>query len=236
MNIALIGYGKMGREVERLATEAGDSVVSIFDIDAPASPDGLARADMCIEFSTPDAVLGNMKMASEIGVDIVVGTTGWYDQLEDVRGWFSDSALLYAQNFSIGVNVFYRIVRKAAQLMDPLEQYDVYVEEQHHKGKLDSPSGTAWRIGEILLDEIGRKTKILQGSPGGAIGPEDLQISSVRAGTISGSHTVGFDSEADAIELRHVAKNRTGFALGALRAARWVQGRKGIFTMDDVEL
>ena len=235
MNLALIGYGKMGREVERAATDAGDSVVAIFDIDTPASPDGLARADMCIEFSTPDAVLGNMKMASEIGVDIVVGTTGWYDQLEEVRDWFSDSALLYAQNFSIGVNVFYRIVRKAAQLMDPLEQYDVYVEEQHHKGKLDSPSGTAWRIGEILLDEVRRKTKILQGSPAGAIGSEDLQISSVRAGAIAGSHTVGFDSEADAIALRHVAKNRKGFALGALRAARWVQGRKGIFTMDDVE-
>jgi 4-hydroxy-tetrahydrodipicolinate reductase len=236
MNIALIGYGKMGREVERLAVEAGDDVVGIFDIDPPASVEGIRSADVCIEFSTPEAVLDNMRLAAEAQVSIVVGTTGWYDQLPEVRTWFKDSAMIYAQNFSIGVNVFYRILRRAAQLMEAQPQYDVFVEEQHHKGKVDSPSGTALKMSEILLQELTRKTSILKGEPKGPIRAEDLQISSVRAGAIPGSHMVGFDSEADAIELRHSAKNRSGFALGALEAARWVRGRRGVFTMDDVDL
>jgi 4-hydroxy-tetrahydrodipicolinate reductase len=226
----------MGREVEKVAREAGDNVVAVFDIDSPVSAAALEPADVCIEFSVPGAVLGNMKVAAEAGVDIVVGATGWYDRLDEVRGWFTDSALLYAQNFSIGVNVFYRIVRRAAELVGPLSQYDVYVEEQHHRRKLDSPSGTAERLAEILLGEVRQKTHVLRGAPASAMPPDALQISSIRAGAIAGVHTVGFDSEADYIELKHVARNRTGFALGALAAARWVRGRKGVFTMDDVEL
>src|SRR5690606_3729123 len=131
----------------------------------------------------------------------------------------------------LGVHTFYRIVRRAAELMNGLPDYDVYVEEQHHRQKLDSPSGTAHRLGEILLEELDRKTRVTLGAPEGAIRPEDLQITSVRAGAITGMHTVGFDSPADAIELKHVAKNRSGFAAGALAAARWVHGRKGVFTM-----
>ena len=235
MDIAIIGYGRMGQEIERVATEAGDSIVGTFDIDTPASVDALKAADVCIEFSVPEAVLGNMKMAAEAGVDIVVGATGWYDRLEDVRPWFTDSAMIYAQNFSIGVNVFYRIVRRAAELIDALPQYDVYVTEQHHRGKVDSPSGTALRLGEILLDQIERKAGIVEGAPDGEIRPDLLQVSSIRAGTIPGVHTVGLDSEADVIELKHVARSRAGFALGALAAARWVRGRQGVFTMDDVD-
>jgi 4-hydroxy-tetrahydrodipicolinate reductase len=236
MNIAIIGYGRMGHQIEKVAQNAGDTIVGVFDIDTPASVDSIKGADVCIDFSVPDSVLDNMKMAAEARVDIVVGATGWYDQLDEVRTWFTDSAMVYAQNFSIGVNVFYRIIRRAAELMDPLSQYDVYVEEQHHNKKVDSPSGTALRLGEILLAGIDRKTGTVQGSPDGPISQEALQISSVRAGSIAGVHTVGFDSEEDFIELKHVARNRTGFALGALAAARWVRGRKGVFTMDDVEL
>jgi 4-hydroxy-tetrahydrodipicolinate reductase len=236
MKIALIGYGKMGREVERLALEAGDQIVSKFDLDPLPDARGLQKAEVCIEFSTPETVLENMKLAADSGVDIVVGTTGWYDHLEEVRTWFADSALLYAQNFSIGVNVFYRILQRAAELMESLPEYDVFVEEHHHRGKVDSPSGTALRITEILLEGIERKAKTVEGSPSGSIAEDELQISSVRAGTMAGTHIVGFDSEGDMIELRHAAKNRIGFAIGALRAARWVRGKKGVFTIDDMSI
>ncbi len=235
MKIALIGYGKMGREVERLALQSGDEIVSKFDLDPLPDARGLQKAEVCIEFSTPDAVLENIKLAAECGVDIVVGTTGWYDHLEEVRTWFTDSALVYAQNFSIGVNVFYRILRRAAELMESLPEYDVYVEERHHKCKVDSPSGTALRITEILLEEIERKTRIVEGTPDGGIGGEELQVSSVRAGTMPGTHIVGFESEGDMIELRHTARNRLGFAMGALRAARWVRGKKGVFSIEDLD-
>ena len=236
MKIALIGYGKMGREVERLALEAGDQIVSKFDLDPLPDARGLQKAEVCIEFSTPETVMENMKLAADSGVDIVVGTTGWYDHLEEVRSWFTGSALVYAQNFSIGVNAFYRILERAAQLMESLPEYDVFVEERHHRGKVDSPSGTALRISEILLKEIERKTRTVEGTPPGGIGEEALQISSLRAGTMAGTHIVGFDSAGDMIELRHTAKNRMGFAMGALRAARWVRGKKGVFTMDDVDI
>ncbi len=235
MKIALIGYGKMGREVERLALQAGDQIVSKFDLDPLPDARGLQKADVCIEFSTPAAVMANMKLAADSGVDIVVGTTGWYGHVEQVRGWFTDSALVYAQNFSPGVNVFYRILQRAAELMDSLPEYDVFVEEHHHRGKADCPSGTALRIAEILLGEIERKTRTVEGVPRDGIREDALQISSVRAGTMPGTHIVGFDSDGDIIELRHTAKNRMGFAMGALRAARWVRGRKGVFTIDDID-
>lgn len=236
MRVALIGYGRMGREVERAALEAGDTVVARFDIDRPVTVEGLADAEVSIDFSMPECVVSNLQVASEAGTDIVVGTTGWYEQLERVRPWFQSSAMLYAQNFSIGVNVFYRIVRRAAELMNALPDYDVYVEELHHRKKVDSPSGTAERIGAIVLEEIERKKTVTTSLGEGAIPPDVLQIASVRAGSAAGVHAVGFDSPADSIELRHTARSRAGFAAGALLAARWVRGRKGVFTMDDVEL
>lgn len=237
MKIALVGYGKMGREVEAVATEAGDEIVGRFDIDIPPTSEALEEsgAEVSIEFSTPASVLANMKAAADAGIDIVVGTTGWYDRLDEVRGWFDRSALLYAQNFSIGVNVFYRMVRQAARTMNSLPGYDVWVEERHHREKVDSPSGTAFRLGQILLEELDRKSSTVEGSPAGKIAPGALQIASVRAGNIAGVHTVGFDSEADYIELKHVARSRRGFAEGAVAAARWVRGRQGVFTMDDVQ-
>lgn len=236
MKLALIGYGKMGREIERLALERGDTVVGTFDIDSLPTPEALAEAEVCLDFSVPESVVHNMKMAADAGVDMVVGTTGWYARLDEVRKWFDSSGLIYAQNFSVGVNVFYRIVRRAAELLGPLEAYDVYVSEEHHSQKADSPSGTAIRISEILMESIPRKTRIVTNVERGPIPADAIHVSSIRAGSISGVHRVGFDSEGDSIELRHVARSRAGFAAGALIAAQWIQGRRGVFTMDDVEL
>lgn len=236
MKIALVGYGKMGREIERLAVGRGDTIVSVFDIDTLPTPEGLAEAEVCIDFSVPKAVVHNIKTAADAGVDMVVGTTGWYEHLGEVRKWFDSSGLVYSQNFSIGANLFYRIVRHAAQLVGPIGEYDVFVAEEHHREKVDSPSGTALRLGEILLETLGSKSRIVTDLGPGAMAPDALHVSAVRAGSIAGVHRVGFDSEADTIELRHVARSRTGFALGALAAARWVRGRRGVFTMDDVEL
>ena len=236
MNIALIGFGKMGREVERAAGESGDTVVACFDSSSPASRRALVRAEICIDFSTPEAVIEHMELAAESGIDIVVGTTGWYQHLDQVRGLFGDSAMLYAHNFSVGMNIFFRAVKQMGALMNGAPEYDVYVQEHHNSDKVDSPSGTALRLGDILLEQVDRKKQTHTGSPAGGISPDSLQLSSLRAGTVPGSHTVGFDSPADSIELRHASKNRAGFAIGALKAARWVIGKKGVYTMDDVDL
>ena len=236
MRIALIGYGKMGHEIEAVAREQGETIVRTFDIDSPATPASLNDVDMCIEFSTPHTVLDNIRVALEAGKDIVVGTTGWYDRLPEIRKAVTDTGLLYSPNFSIGVNMTFRIVAAAAELMRNASEYDPYVHELHHRQKADSPSGTALRLAEILLARIDRKKSMETARVDGKIRPEVLHVSSTRVGTLAGTHTVGFDSEADLIEITHVAKTRRGFALGAVRAAQWLKGRKGVYTMDDVEL
>jgi 4-hydroxy-tetrahydrodipicolinate reductase len=236
MKIALIGFGKMGREIDSVAREQGETVAKIFDITPPVTPDALADVDVCIEFSTPQAAVGNIKAAIEARKDIVVGTTGWYEHLPALESRVKESGLLYSANFSLGVNIFFRVVSRAAQLMKNAPQYDPYIHEMHHRQKVDSPSGTALRLSKLLLAEISSKKDVLCRPPDGMIAQDALHVSSTRTGTVVGTHTVGFDSEADFIELRHVAKNRKGFALGALAGARWLRGRKGIYTMDDVDL
>lgn len=236
MKIAIIGFGKMGREIDAIAREQGETVACTFDIGNEVTAQALADVDVCIEFSTPDAVLSNIRTAIEAKRDIVVGTTGWHHHLPELKGQVKDSGLLYSSNFSLGMNYFFRIVRRAAELVNHAPDYDPYVHEIHHRQKVDSPSGTALRLGEILLDSIDRKKEILGKTSEGKIGPEMLHVTSTRVGVVAGTHTVGFDSEADLIELTHVAKTRRGFALGALTAARWLRGRKGIYTMDDVDL
>jgi 4-hydroxy-tetrahydrodipicolinate reductase len=236
MKIALIGFGKMGREIDAIGREQGETIERIFDSRQPLQAEALKNIDVCIEFSTPDAVLSNIQTAIQAKCDIVVGTTGWYQHLPELKTAVKDSGLLYAANFSLGMNYFVRIVRHAAELMNRATDYDPYVTEIHHRQKVDSPSGTALRLAHVLVDKIDRKKEILAKPAEGKIGPEMLHVSSTRAGAVAGIHTVGFDSEADLIELRHVAKTRRGFALGALAAARWLRGRKGVFTMDDVDL
>jgi 4-hydroxy-tetrahydrodipicolinate reductase len=238
MKIALIGYGKMGKTIEGLALAQGHSIAGTFDIDRPADVASLASADVCIEFSTPETAVENIRTAIAARKDIVVGTTGWYDRLPEIRKSLegAESGVLYSANFSIGVNLYFRIAAAAAELMRNYEDYDPYIHEVHHRQKADSPSGTALRLAEIVMARIGRKKEIATGRMDGRIPEHTLHVSSTRTGSCAGTHTVGFDSEADLIELTHIARSRKGFALGALRAAQWLHGRKGIYTMDDVEL
>jgi 4-hydroxy-tetrahydrodipicolinate reductase len=236
MKIALMGFGKMGREIDSIAREQGEVIARVFEIDNPVKPQDLADIDICIEFSTPESVLPNIRAAIQAKRDIVVGTTGWSQHLDEIKSAVKDSGLLYSSNFSLGMNIFFRLTKSAAALMNRATEYDPYVHESHHRQKVDSPSGTALSLAKILIQNIDRKKEILSEPPEGSIRPEMLHVSSTRAGFIAGTHTVGFDSEADLIELHHVAKSRRGFALGALTAARWLRGRKGVYTMDDVEL
>ena len=236
MKIALMGFGKMGREIDFMAREQGETISRVFDSRHPIKPEALADVDMCIEFSTPDAVVSNIRAAIEARKDIVVGTTGWDAHLPEIRNSVKESGLLYSTNFSVGMNIFFRLVRRAAELMRNAQDYDPYIQEVHHRQKVDSPSGTALSLASILLSQIDRKKGVLARPPEGKIPPEMLHISSTRAGVNPGMHTVAFDSEGDLIELRHVAKSRRGFAQGTLIAARWLRGKKGVYTMDDVEL
>ena len=239
MRIALVGTGQMGSTVERLAGERGHDVVARFDVDRPlseANPDALSGADVAIEFSLPDAVPGNVRRYCEAGVPAVIGTTGWYDALDDVREMVasSDTALLYAPNFSLGIALVVRALRGVMPLLNRLPEYDVFVHEVHHVRKVDSPSGTALLLGRTLLDGLDRKQRIETETQHGRIDPEALHVTSSRAGTVFGEHSVGIDSAFDRIAISHEARGREGFAFGALRSAEWLIGKKGMFTLDDV--
>lgn len=231
----------MGREIEAAAAGKGIEVVSIIDPSASrsgifrkADESSLADADVAIDFSAPDAVLENIESVSALGKNIVVGTTGWQGGIEKARNIVESNGtgLIYSQNFSIGMNFYLAAIEHCAALFNLNEDYDVYAYELHHREKLDAPSGTAMKIEKILLDRISRKKKALHGIEG-KITPEQLNVASIRAGYIPGTHVVGFDSFADTIEIKHSARNRSGFAAGALLAAQWLQNRKGFFTMQD---
>ncbi len=240
MNIALIGHGRMGAEVERVARERGIPIKQIFTIEnnlrgMAITPEALRDVDVCIDFSVPTAVLQNVTRVAACGKNIVVGTTGWYDMLKDVEKVVKDGhiGLLYAPNFSIGMNVFMHLLATSAHLFDKFDMYDVGVHEVHHTGKVDSPSGTALALGQTILQHIRRKREMLHDTAHRQIRPDQLHVTSSRIGSTVGLHRVVFDSEADSIELIHTAKNRTGFALGALAAAEWLKGKKGFYTMKD---
>jgi 4-hydroxy-tetrahydrodipicolinate reductase len=243
MNLALIGHGKMGKEVERVAQEKGIKVVKVFEVDE--NPDGtginkdsLKSVDVCIDFSSPEAVLSNIEAVADCGKNIVVGTTGWYDRLDYVRKLVKEKKIgfLYASNFSLGVNIFNQIVMDAAHLFEKYPQYDVAINETHHKAKADSPSGTALTLGSTILQAIKRKSELVTETQHAAIKPHQLHVTSTRMGAVTGKHAVLFDSDADTIELVHTAKNRSGMAFGAIVAAEWIKGKKGFYTMRDVLL
>jgi len=243
MTIALIGYGKMGKEVEAAAHERAIKIGRIFTEEenaggAAITPESLRHVDVCIDFSSPVAVLDNIRAVAASGHNMVVGTTGWYDRLEEVRALVKEKKIgfLYAANFSLGVNVFSQIVMDAARLFERHPEYDVALREQHHRGKADSPSGTALSLASVVMQTFRRKSEIVSGQMHGAIKPHQLHVSSTRIGHATGTHTVIFDSEADSIELTHTARTRRGFALGALVAAEWLKGKKGFYTMRDVIL
>lgn len=242
LNIALVGTGRMGRAVEAVIKREGrHAVVARFDAKHPLAdvrdPEAeLNGADLAIDFSSPDAALDNLHQYGFWGLDAVIGTTGWYDDLDKVRGWVEEgqNAVLYAPNFSLGVAVLVRAIRGALPLLDRLADYDPFVHELHHTGKVDSPSGTALMLAHELLDGLGRKSRIEPETQHGRIEPDALHVTSTRVGAVFGEHTVGFDSEVDQLLFRHIAKGRDGFAVGAVRAAEWVRGRTGLFSLDDM--
>ena len=237
LNIALSGMGQMGQAIERIAVEQGHEVVARFDLDAPV-PDsirGFEGADV-IDFTSPSAVLEHIQGYCKAGIPAVIGTTGWYDALPLVEAWVAehDATVLYAPNFSIGVALLVEAVRAVAPYLNALPEYDVFVHEAHHTNKIDSPSGTALHLAKQILRGMERKTRIEVEAQHGRIAPDALHVSSTRVGHVFGRHEVGIDGVYDQISLIHDAKSRNGFAYGAIRAAGWIQGRKGLFTLDDV--
>jgi 4-hydroxy-tetrahydrodipicolinate reductase len=243
MNLALIGYGKMGKEVELVAKEKGVTVAKIFTLENNTgglglTKDSLKGIDVCVDFSFPQNVLDNIDAVAECGKNIVVGTTGWYDKLDQVKKLVKEKKIgfLYSANFSLGVNIFSQIIIDASHLFERYSEYDVSINEVHHKGKADSPSGTALSLGSIVLQTLKRKSELLMTPSHGEIKPHQLHVTSTRVGHVAGKHTVLFDSESDSVELTHTAKSRRGFALGAVVAAEWLKGRKGFYTMRDVIL
>jgi 4-hydroxy-tetrahydrodipicolinate reductase len=223
MNIALVGYGKMGKLIEQLAEAKGHKIVAI--IDSKEIVGNLNDADVIIDFSHPDSVLETVKTYAKLQKNFVIGTTGWYDRLDELKELVNhyQFGLIYAPNFSIGVNLFMKIVGFAAEMMNPFEEYDVGGYEQHHAHKVDKPSGTALAMIELLMKKMDRKKQIVQ-----------EHFSSLRCGSNPGLHRVLFDSPIDTISIEHQAHSREGFALGAIRAAEWLQGKKGLFTIDDM--
>ena len=237
LRLALIGYGKMGKEVERIAHDRGMEITARVDIDTPSlAIEGVQKADVAIHFAIPPTVVQHVEELARLRKPIVVGTTGWQNDRLKVQSLVESAGigLVHASNFSIGVNVLYRLLDEAGKLFDRFGEYDVSVHEVHHKDKLDSPSGTALSIANVLLKNVKRKSEILAGSPEGKIRPDQLQVTSGRMGAVVGTHGVTFDSAADSIAIVHTAKNRTGFALGAVVAAEWIKDKKGMFTFDDV--
>jgi 4-hydroxy-tetrahydrodipicolinate reductase len=221
MRLAIVGYGKMGRLIEQTAPEFGFEVGLKLDIDENREGAGITAekfrgVDVAVEFSTPDAVVRNIERISALGVNLVVGTTGWYDQLPRVRAAVerAGSGLIYSPNFSVGVQVFFRVVEAAARLLREEADYDAWAYEIHHRMKKDAPSGTLLKLREVM-------------EQAGWARPIDTAAN--RAGAIPGVHRIGFDSEADTITLTHTARSRLGFARGALKAARWIAGRKGVY-------
>ncbi|SMC57374.1 4-hydroxy-tetrahydrodipicolinate reductase [Pedobacter africanus] len=242
MKIALLGYGKMGQIIERFALERGHDVVLKISIDntEDLTTANLAKADVAIDFSAPDAALGNIYACFDANVPVVVGTTGWYGQLQEVKNecLSRNNSLLYGSNFSIGVNLFFHINKVMAKLMNDYPAYEVQVEEIHHTQKLDSPSGTAMTIAEGIIEQMDRKTEWVNELVGAqfddVVKKDQLLIESLRIENVPGTHTVLYSSEVDEIELKHTAHNRAGFALGAVVAAEWLQNKQGFFNIADI--
>ncbi|MAW65140.1 MAG: 4-hydroxy-tetrahydrodipicolinate reductase [Flavobacteriales bacterium] len=234
MKIAILGYGKMGREIERIVLSRGNDVVLKIGEDnlQDLTKDNLRKADVAIEFSTPHTVYDNIQLCFEANVPIVVGTTGWLDkmnycvqQTEDGKGLF------YASNFSVGVNVFFEINKKLAALMSPYEDYKVEMEEVHHTEKLDAPSGTAITLAEGILDNL---TTVKSWVNNKANSSDELGILSKRVEKVPGTHIVTYQNEIDEIYIRHTAHNRKGFALGAVLAAEFMKDKTGFYGMSDL--
>lgn len=226
----------MGKMIEKSALARNHSIAAKFSSQNLISINTVKESDVCIDFSHPDAILNNIHTLAKAGKNIVVGTTGWYDKLDEVKQIVKKNriGLLYSPNFSIGVNLFLEIVSAAAKLLDLFPDYDVGMIEAHHNQKVDSPSGTALAISQELLKQIKRKKRIVEELQGKPIPSDAIHLSTLRCGAIPGTHSVIFDSPADTITLTHQARSREGFALGAVVAAEWLVGKQGLFTLNDL--
>ncbi len=230
MKIALLGYGKMGKVIEKIALERGHHVV--LKIDKDDTNFDLSVADVAIDFSVPTAAVGNISAALNQNVPVISGTTGWLDKFEDIKSLCekTNGAFIYASNFSLGVNLFFELNKVLAKLITPFKEYNVQIEEIHHTQKQDAPSGTAITLAEGIAKESNYEGWTL--SP--KTEPQKIKIEAKRIENVPGTHTINYTSEVDTLEITHTAHNRNGFALGAVVAAEWIIGKKGIFTMKDV--
>lgn len=244
MNIAIIGFGKMGKKIYQIASEKGYSITSIID---PLSTDSLVTdktitiqslkgCDVVIDFSHPSCIIENIKFYISNSIPAVIGTTGWYDNIEMLKEYasnYSNSSIIYSGNFSIGVSLYREVVKLASSLFGKTGSYDVFANEIHHREKADSPSGTAALISDIIVDNFEGKDKVVTQRLDRKIEANEIHVSSTRGGWIPGTHSVVFDSPFDSIELTHRARTRDGFAIGAVLAASWLIDKKGFFTLDD---
>lgn len=235
MNIALIGYGKMGHEIEKIALQRGHNIVSIIDMNnlEEFNSPAFKSADVAIEFSTPDSAIQNYRKCFEVGVAVVAGTTGWLEHLDEVKRACAEQGqtFFYASNYSLGVNIFFALNKYLAKIMNSYPSYDVKMEEVHHIHKLDAPSGTAITLAEDLIKEVDRKERWnLEVEEK----QTDLPIHCIREGEVPGIHEIIYESEADIISIKHDAKSRVGFALGAVLAAEFTNGKKGFLGMGDM--
>lgn len=236
MKIALIGYGKMGREIEKIARKRGHEIVSIIDIDNLQDFDssGFLSAEAAIEFTRPETAVANFLKCFERNIPVVAGTTGWLQRMDEIRSICEKDGktFFYASNYSIGVNVFFAVNKYLARIMNQFPSYDVRMEEVHHIHKLDSPSGTGITLAEGILANIDRKARWEESNE--PVSSDVLAVHSIREGEVPGIHSVIYESDADIISIKHDAKNRKGFALGAVIAAEFTKGKKGFLTMNDI--
>ncbi len=234
MNIALIGYGKMGKTIEQIARDRGHRIVAIIDINNPQDFDSenFKKADVAIEFTKPDTAFDNYMKCFAANIPVVSGTTGWLDRLSVIKEKCNEGqTFFYASNFSIGVNIFFALNKYLARIMNKFPAYEVSMTETHHIHKLDAPSGTAITLAEGILEHVDRKKewKLDTGE-----NKEDLVIKAIREGEVPGIHEIRYDSEVDYISIKHDAKSRAGFALGAVIAAEFAAGKKGFLGMEDL--
>ncbi|MCK4797102.1 MAG: 4-hydroxy-tetrahydrodipicolinate reductase [Spirochaetes bacterium] len=240
MRIAIVGYGRMGKQIEKILLEKKITIGAIIDKytqDAQfnkVNSQSLSGINVAIDFSGPDDIIENIKAYIDNKTSVVMGTTGWFNMMDKVRELVGDKiGFIWSGNFSIGVHVFFRIIRKSAKIFNNFKEYDPMLYEIHHNQKKDSPSGTAKMIGNILLEELSDKDKGIEEKLDRKINENEIHFASIRGGNVPGTHVVMFDSAEDTIELKHTARNREGFAKGAIMAAEWIKDKKGFFSIDD---
>lgn len=240
MNIAIVGYGRMGKKIESILQEKKINIGSTIDkysTDAQfkvVNAESLKNIDVAIDFSSHEDLMKNINAYIENNIDVVMGTTGWFNKIDEVKKIIGKKiGFIWSGNFSLGVHIFFRIVRAASKIFNNFTEYDPMLYELHHNQKKDSPSGTQKMLGNIVLEELTNKNKGVEEKLDRRIEADEIHFASIRGGYIPGTHVVMFDSDVDSIELKHTARNRDGFAKGAVMAAIWIAGKKGFFNIDD---